>query len=1167
MPDVNTLPPILSVAMFVAAALLAVFFAHIQSAKRQPYLMLWTAAWGFVALHSLSSALSAWVTVAPWQGAINDWLMAAAALLFFCSAQLYSQKLPWIRVLIGAGAAFAVWVTAYHLKTINISPSYGIALVLCGVGWAYSQESRRQETLADLLIAFAFVTWAAVKVAVLLTAQIPGASTVHALELVPELFAAVLMVMMLYEEEKRRVEHNMLALSNLNLATSSFSGGEIQKMLGQALERVLSVARIPSGAFFLHHGEPSGPTSVIAAGLDASFCAAAQEEDLDSQLVSLVSRLGGLVVFRDPGRDASWAVLERDDAFRRFGQIAVHHGLRTVVGISLQAKEHAFGVLLLGTPDARRFTSAELRLLMALGHQIGTAVENSFLVQQTARRSQELHVLNAIGRSLSSTLDPESLFEKIYEEMRRLLSVDDFFIAFYDEARNEMRYELEIAEGTRMPKRTRPAGNHLSEYMLRTRQPVLIRENFSEEVKRMGMQPLRKSGCFCGVPLVLYDRAIAVMVAHSSQDRAFDTDHLEMMRVLASEAAIAIENARLFREERLKSRRLALLNRISRDIITTLNPDEMLSKIGGELKEGLSYDHIGIGTLDYKTREIVIQAEAGRRGGALGRRLPFDGTLVGQVARTGQILLTSDATAQGTLGTPVLDDTATAIALPLVYADQLHGVLYVESSEHCEFSEEERSFLRTLSDLISGALHNAQTFQKAQEQAITDGLTCVKTHRFFMEALSAEWKRATRAGRTFSVMLIDLDRFKFVNDFHGHLEGDLVLQRVARILEQNCRRSDVVARYGGDEFVVLMPETNVEQGRQIATKLRAWIDSDPVLRERNITASFGISTFPLHGSTPQELIQVADSSMYLSKHQGGNTVSTADRCEQNETLQWKREVLEAYLGVTLKRMFTTGPEAYEEISLRLNQFSRALTVGETLLEGSGDGSNGGRNGPAFSGADAEELAAFSPAVLDTVTSLALAIDAKDQFTQGHSLKVAAYAALLAESLGLTEAEIEEVRLGGVLHDVGKVGVPEKILNKNGPLDPEEWESMKLHVKFGGELLKPLRSLDRVQQMVGHHHEHFDGSGYPAGLSGDQIPLGARIIAIADAYDTITSDRTYKKGRSPEEAMAEIERCAGTQFDPVLVPLFLGRLRQLPAPLLEAAPMPFAAPAAPVRAAL
>ena len=146
----------------------------------------------------------------------------------------------------------------------------------------------------------------------------------------------------------------------------------------------------------------------------------------------------------------------------------------------------------------------------------------------------------------------------------------------------------------------------------------------------------------------------------------------------------------------------------------------------------------------------------------------------------------------------------------------------------CEFSEDEIRLLRTLADLFAGALHNALTFQRAQEQAITDGLTGVKTHRFLMEALSSEWKRSTRANRPFSLVLMDLDRFKFVNDFYGHLEGDVVLQRVGHILEQNCRRSDVVARYGGDEFVILMPETSVEQARQLASKLRGWVAADPL---------------------------------------------------------------------------------------------------------------------------------------------------------------------------------------------------------------------------------------------------------------------------------------------------------------------------------------------------
>jgi diguanylate cyclase (GGDEF)-like protein/putative nucleotidyltransferase with HDIG domain len=458
-----------------------------------------------------------------------------------------------------------------------------------------------------------------------------------------------------------------------------------------------------------------------------------------------------------------------------------------------------------------------------------------------------------------------------------------------------------------------------------------------------------------------------------------------------------------------------------------------------------------------------------------------------------------------------------------MYSDSMMGVLYVESMERADFPPEEMQLLRTLADVFAGALHNAQTYQKAQEQAITDGLTGVKTHRFFMEGLSSEWKRATRGSRQFSLVLMDLDRFKFVNDFYGHLEGDVVLQRVGHILEQNCRRSDVVARYGGDEFVILMPETSVEQAQQLASKLRGWVASDPLLRDKNITASFGIASFPVDGSTPQELIQVADSSMYISKHQGGNAVSTPDNIDTGKAKKWKQDVLEAYLGVTLKRMFTTGPEAFEEIRQRIAQFTKSLAQE--------DGS-----------ATLERLPA---AVVETVTQLALAVDSKDQYTNGHSQKVSTYAAMLAATLDMDPVEIEEVRLGALLHDVGKVGIPEAILNKSGPLDPEEWEVMKSHADLGAQLLEPLRPMARIQKMVRHHHEYYDGTGYPDGLAGEQIPLGARIVAIADAYDTITSERVYKKPRTPEAALLEIERCAGAQFDPELARAFVETMRQQP----------------------
>ncbi len=1115
------------------------FFAYVYTLKRQTYLLFWTAGRSFFALHFLSPALAPWIPGSLLQTAVNRWLYALAALSFVLGAQFYAQRKPW-KLACGITAfVLGLWAALNAFSLLTVIPVVMPSILLfVAVGVIFWIESRRQETLADRLLAISFFAWAGLRLTIYLllngshTADETG---MKALAAVPSAFVAMLMVMATYEEEKRRIERNMLALSNLNLATSSFVGGEIQRMLSQALDRVLGVVRLPAGALFLHHGDPQGPTSVVAAGLNEDFCRVAQEEGLDDYLVGLVSRMGGLLGFRDL-RDTSLVALEKDESIRRFRQLGLNQGLRSVVVISLQAKEQAFGVLLLGTPDNRRFTPAELRLLLALGHQIGMAVENSYLVQQTSRRSEELHVLNEIGRALSSTLNKEDLLNKIWEELRRLFAVENFYIVELDPLSDEILFDLEMIDGMRMPKRTRAAGNHLNEYVIRARQPVLIRENYLEEAKKLGVEPIRTKGCICVVPLVAYDHAIGAMGVFSDHDHAFDEGHLELMRVLASEASIAIENARLFNEERTKARHLSLLTTISRNAIATLNPDEMLAKMTEQLEEGLTHDHIGIGVLDYSTRELVIQAEAGSRRGAVGHRVSLGVGLVGQVARTGHMAAFNSSATNDPGLKPLLEDSLAGIALPIFYAEQLHGVLYVESSKHTDFSEEEVLLLRTLADLIAGAYHNALTFQKAQEQAITDGLTGVKTHRFFMESLSAEWKISTRAGRAFALVLMDLDRFKFVNDFYGHLEGDLVLQRVGHILEANCRRSDVVARYGGDEFVMLMPETNMEHARQLATKLRGWVSADPLLREKNISASFGIACYPLHGSTPQELIQVADASMYLSKHQGGNAVSTADHFDPNEAKKWERDVLEAYLGVTLKRLFSTGPEAFEEIYSRLKQFTESLATTEITP---------GPNEP-------ETPRALPQAVLDTVTSLAFAIDAKDHYTQGHSQKVSAYAALIAEAMGMNDIEVEEIRLGGVLHDIGKVAIPENILNKSGPLNPDEWDTMKSHVTFGAKILDPLTPLARIREMVLHHHEYFDGSGYPDALTGEQIPLGARIIAVADAFDTITSDRTYKKARAAEEALAELERCANAQFDGAIVELFVRTMRQLPNPVIEVA---------------
>src|SRR5438309_11414407 len=229
--------------------------------------------------------------------------------------------------------------------------------------------------------------------------------------------------------------------------------------------------------------------------------------------------------------------------------------------------------------------------------------------------------------------------------------------------------------------------------------------------------------------------------------------------------------------------------------------------------------------------------------------------------------------------------------MPITYGDTLMGILNVESESERAVADDDVLVMNTLADLLATALHNSFVFQKLQQQSITDGLTGIKTRRFFWEALSSEWKRASRSGRPFSVVLVDLDKFKEVNDTTGHLEGDLVLARVGRLLENKCRQSNVVARYGGDEFIILMPENGVEQAEILAERLRLVLATDPMLSEHHITGSFGVASFPVHGFSAENIIRVADMGMYISKKAGGDRVSTSEDLTQEEGGALQRQLV------------------------------------------------------------------------------------------------------------------------------------------------------------------------------------------------------------------------------------------------------------------------------------
>jgi GAF domain-containing protein len=513
------------IALLAVSTLTAAFFAYIYAIKRQTYLAVWALGWSLLALHYVPAVLEPWLGASNWLSIASHFLMGTVGIAFFCSARLYANAKPLTRWAVLSAAIFAVWTVAAQFGKLPIRAGYGNALLLLAVAWVFWQESRRQETVIDKLLALVFFLWAPLILLVMhvktgYATTLPNAA---ALGSAPQLLVAVLMVMAIHEEERRRVERNILALTNLNLSTSSFVGSEIKQTLSEALERVLSVARLPAGALFLQYGDANGPAASVSAGMDESFCQSADDNGLSTRLIGMIARQGGLKVFRDLDRDPQWSSDSQEEGFANFREAAVLHHLRTVVGISLQAKDEPFGVLLLATPENRQFTQAELRLLLALGHQIAMAVENSYLIQQSSRRSEELNILNEIGRTLSATLDPDTLFEKIYGALQSMFDVNNFVIALYDPARKQVRYELDIVDGIRLPKYNRPAGNGLTEYVLRTGQPLLFGRNLAAEAAELGIESTRKTGSLCCVPLMAYDRAIGAMKVYSHQEGAYKT--------------------------------------------------------------------------------------------------------------------------------------------------------------------------------------------------------------------------------------------------------------------------------------------------------------------------------------------------------------------------------------------------------------------------------------------------------------------------------------------------------------------------------------------------------------------------------------------------------------------------------------------------------------------
>ncbi len=359
-----------------------------------------------------------------------------------------------------------------------------------------------------------------------------------------------------------------------------------------------------------------------------------------------------------------------------------------------------------------------------------------------------------------------------------------------------------------------------------------------------------------------------------------------------------------------------------------------------------------------------------------------------------------------------------------------------------------------------------------------DGLTGLYNHRYFYDMIEEYFSDAQERNQPLALLFMDLDYFKYYNDLNGHQEGDEVLKTIAELIKNSVRATDIVSRYGGEEFAVILPNTEQEEALRIAERVRlaVWTEEfvgEEYLPNERLTISIGVSVYPDNATNEIDLIKYADEALYRAKFLSRNTV-----------------------------------QPYYSILDDLQK-----DVSENDLE-----------------------------IIASIRTLIAVINAKDRYTYSHIERVVSYCEMMADRLGLDAETKKTFIYAAYMHDLGKINIPEEILIKTGKLTDSEWEILKNHSKNGAEIINSVSVLTDVVPIIMQHHERYDGTGYPMNLKGEEITYLARVLTIADSFDAMTSHRPYQTMKTHAEAFDELAKCSGSQFDPDIVRIFIDTVK-------------------------
>lgn len=438
------------------------------------------------------------------------------------------------------------------------------------------------------------------------------------------------------------------------------------------------------------------------------------------------------------------------------------------------------------------------------------------------------------------------------------------------------------------------------------------------------------------------------------------------------------------------------------------------------------------------------------------------------------------------------------ITIPLYSRNTHYGWFNVFSSRK-EMTNGETDFLTIFAQQIEMAITIADLFEEVKSQAVTDGLTGLYNRRYFEEYLKKEVTRAMRQQQPFSIVGLDLDHLKQINDKYGHAYGDLAIKTVANVLKKNARSIDTAARMGGEEFNVILPGVDSNGAMIAAERIRKALESEQLDTIGHITASIGVATFLEHSDNIEDILELTDQAMYQSKRNGRNQVTLAKPI--NET-SWQEIAVNTFMDILSKHNIPLNKDVTENLK---NKLKTDEVPKEALYT-----------------------------VADMLTQTYNPLHHSGVMKSKVQLAVS-----LAKRFDLPKDDIDKLRIAMLLYDIGNLMLPADLLQKTAPLTEEERNHIKEHPLIAArEILKPISYIQDVIPIIEHHHENWDGTGYPSKIAKEKIPMTSQIILIVDAYFALTEPRTYRAELTPKQAIELIKQDAGKKWNSTLVEEFI-----------------------------